>query len=44
MLTYAMPLYEAKYSEEDVWKEISDLELMNELYKSYNADTYSVSR
>jgi hypothetical protein len=32
MLTYVMPLYEVKYHEEDDWKEIFDLELMDELY------------
>ena len=35
MLNYAMPLYEAKYNEEEEWIEISDLEVMDELYKTY---------
>ena len=35
MLNYAMPLYEAKYNQEDEWIEISDLEIMDELYKTY---------
>ena len=39
MLAYAMPLYEAKYSNEDEWKEISDVELMDELYKIYKKAT-----
>jgi hypothetical protein len=34
MLAYELPLYEVKYHEGDDWKEISDLELMVELYKS----------
>ena len=42
MLTYAMPLYEVKYPEEEDWKEISDLELMDELYKSYNKVTPAI--
>ena len=33
MLNYAMPLYEAKYSEEEEWIEISDLEVMDESTK-----------
>ena len=35
MLSFSMPLYEAKYEEEDEWQEISELELMDELYRSY---------
>jgi hypothetical protein len=35
MLKFAMPLYEAKYDEEDEWMEISDLELMDQLYRTY---------
>lgn len=34
-----MPLYEAKYYNEDEWKEISDVELMDELYKIYKKVT-----
>jgi len=30
-----MPLYEAKYHEEDDWIEISELKLMDQLYKTY---------
>ena len=36
MLMFSMPLYEAKYEEDNGWQEISELELMDELYKSYN--------
>ena len=39
MLTYEMPLYEVKYYNEDEWKEISDVELMDELYKTYKKVT-----
>jgi hypothetical protein len=35
MLKFAMPLYEAKYHEEDEWVEISELKLMEQLYKTY---------
>ena len=35
MLKFAMPLYEAKYHEEDEWIEISELKLMDQLYKTY---------
>ena len=33
------PLYEVKYHEENDWKEISELELMDELYKVFNKVT-----
>jgi hypothetical protein len=39
MPMYSMPLYEVKYHGEDDWKEISDLELMDELYKIFNKVT-----
>jgi len=32
---YALPLYEAKYNEKEEWIEISDVELMDGLYKIY---------
>ncbi len=35
MLKFAMPLYEAKYDEEDEWMEVSELELMDQLYRTY---------
>jgi hypothetical protein len=35
MLNCAMALYEAKYNEADEWIELSDLEIMDELYKTY---------
>jgi len=39
MPMFEMPLYEVKYHEEEDWKEISDLELMDELYKIYHKVT-----
>ena len=42
MLNYAMPLYEAKYNEEDEWIEISDIEIMDELYKTYTKVTPAI--
>jgi len=39
MLKLAMPLYEVKYHEEDEWKEISELDLMDNLYKTYKKVT-----
>jgi len=42
MLNYAMPLYEAKYNQEDEWIEISDLEIMDELYKTYTKVTPAI--
>ena len=42
MLMFSMPLYEVKYEESDEWREISDLELMDELYKSYKKVTPAI--
>ena len=39
---FSMPIYEAKYREEDRWQEISELELMDELYKSYKKVTPAI--
>jgi len=33
---YALPLYEAKYNERENWKEISEVELMEGLYKVFD--------
>ena len=33
---YALPLYEAKYNEKEEWKEISEVELMEGLYKVFD--------
>ena len=42
MLTYELPLYEVKYHEGDYWREISDLELMDELYKTHKKVTPAI--
>lgn len=39
---FSMPLYEAKYHEEEMWQEISELELMDELYKTYKKVTPAI--
>ena len=36
---YALPLYEAKYSENEEWKEISEVDLMEGLYKVFKKVT-----
>jgi len=33
---YAMPQYEVRYHEEDDWNDISELALMDELYKTFD--------
>ena len=42
MLMFSMPLYEAKYEEEDSWQEISELKLMDELYRTYDKITPAI--
>ena len=42
MLNFAMPLYEAKYQKEDEWVEISDIEIMDELYKTFTKATPAI--
>ena len=42
MLKFAMPVYEAKYHKEDEWVEISELELMDQLYKTYSKVTPAI--
>ena len=39
---YSMPLYEARYSENDDWVEITDIEMMNGLYKIYKKVTPAI--
>lgn len=41
-MRYAMPRYEAKIDGEDKWKEISDIEMMEELYKHFDRVTPAV--
>ena len=39
---YEMPLYEVRYNEWREWKEISDVELMDDLYKFYRKVTPAI--
>ena len=39
---YTLPLYEAKYIEKDEWQEISEVELMEELYKVFQKVTPAI--
>jgi hypothetical protein len=41
---FSMPLYEATYNEGDTWQEISELELMDELYKAYKKVTPAIKK
>ena len=42
MLKFAMPLYEAKYHENDEWMEISELTLMDQLYRTFTKVTPAI--
>lgn len=42
MLNFAMPLYEAKCHEGGEWIEISELKLMDQLYKTYAMVTLAI--
>ena len=42
MLMFSMPLYEVQYHEKDAWREISELELMDDLYKIYKKVTPAI--
>ena len=39
-----MPTYEIRYRETDYWQEISDIQLMEELYKIYNRATPAIKK
>ena len=39
---YILPLYEAKYSESEEWQEISEVELMEGLYKVFDKVTPAI--
>lgn len=39
---YALPLYEAKYNEKEDWEEISEIQLMDGLYKIYKKVTPAI--
>ena len=38
-MNWALPLYEVKYNDDDDWTEISDVELVDQLYRTYNKAT-----
>ena len=38
-MMWALPLYEVKYQDGDDWTEISDVELMDQLYRTYHKVT-----
>ena len=42
MSGFEMPLYEVKYHEKDDWVEISELKLMDQLYRSFNKVTPAI--
>lgn len=39
---YTMPLYEVRYHDREEWEEISDVELMEGLYKIYKRVTPAI--
>ena len=39
---YTMPLYEVRYHDREEWEEISDVELMERLYKTYKRVTPAI--
>ncbi|MBW2429490.1 MAG: hypothetical protein JRF56_11060 [Deltaproteobacteria bacterium] len=39
---YTMPLYEVRYHDREEWEEISDIELMERLYKTYKRVTPAI--
>ena len=41
-MMFAMPLYEVKYHNWDKWEEISEIELMEGLYKIYKKVTPAI--
>jgi hypothetical protein len=41
-MRYAMPLYEVRYPSNNKWEEISDIELMESLYKTYDRVTPAI--
>ncbi len=42
MLKFAMPVYEAKYHIGDEWDEISEINLMDQLYRTYKKVTPAI--
>ncbi len=39
---FALPLYEVKYHEEDEWMEISEIKLMDQLYRTHKKVTPAI--
>ena len=44
ILKFSMPLYEAKYHDKTEWVEISEIELMDGLYKIYKKITPAIKK
>ena len=44
ILKFLMPLYEAKYHDKTEWEEISEIELMDGLYKIYKKITPAIKK
>ena len=44
ILKFAMPLYEIRYHDKADWEEISELELMDGLYRIYNKVTPAIKK
>ena len=42
MLKFEMPLYEVKYHKGDEWDEISEINLMDQLYRTYKKVTPAI--
>ena len=43
-MRYALPCYEVKYTGNHSWEEISDIELMEELYRHYDRVTPAIKK
>ena len=41
---FILPIYEVKYLEKDEWIEISDLELVDQLYRTYRRVTPAIKQ
>ena len=39
---YSLPLYEAKFNEKEVWEEITEIQLMDGLYRIYKKVTPAI--
>jgi len=43
-MMFAMPLYEVRYNDWEQWQEISEIELMDGLYKIYKKVTPAIKK